>query len=128
MKHKALLPLLAGVILAGCAESAPITAPEAPQLNLTNQAPVAVMNNYSRKPIYSSGATVFRFYFHANDSYDPDGYITSYYWYPQYHCRIDSGTDSTFYIDVPANDTCGLSLTVTDNNGATGYTVQYYSW
>jgi hypothetical protein len=128
MKQKILLPLLAAMIMAGCADRAEVTAPEAPQHQLMNQSPVAVMTNWNKKPMFVNGQGVLRFEFHGNNSYDPDGYITSYFWYPQYHCRIDPGHGSTYHIDIPQGETCGLSLTVTDNSGATGYTVGYYSW
>lgn len=122
MKHiSPLVPLLAAA-LAGC-QDAGVTAPDTARLDLTNQSPVAVIRVTRELPLLN-GKT--RYYFSGTSSYDPDGSITQYYWYPQAYCRIDGAGTTTYYMDVPNGESCGLTLTVTDNGGATGSVVNYY--
>ena len=123
MRHRtALLPIVAAAMIAGC-QDAPVTAPEAARHNV-NQAPVAVIVNWYRKPI--GGTNLVRYELHGRNSYDPDGSIVQYYWYPEYHCRIDPAYGDSYYIDVPAGDSCGITLTVTDDGGATNSVTTYY--
>lgn len=120
-----LLPLLAVALAAG--PSIGVSATDGARPKRTNQAPVAVINNYSQKPIPASVPTK-RFYFNASGSYDPDGSIVGYYWYPEYHCRVDGASTSTYYMDIPEGESCGLTLTVTDNSGATTSVTNWYTW
>lgn len=124
MKRAAsLLSVVLATALAGC-QDAPVTAPASPQPSITNQAPVAVIRVTSRKPLPNGKVRVS---FSGTSSYDPDGTITQYYWYPDYYCRPDPAYGSTFYMDVPVGDSCGLTLTVTDDQGATNSVWDYYS-
>lgn len=118
----------ASVMLAGC-QDAPVTAPESPRLSITNQAPVAVITNSSQKPVgWVNGKAVMRFYFRGINSYDPDGTITQYYWYPDSKCRMDPAYTEAYYMDIPEGTRCGLMLTVTDNAGAQNTKLEYFTW
>jgi hypothetical protein len=126
MRRKILLPLLAAVLVAACADQGMLTEPDAPRLS-TNQAPVAVITVAHKKPWSQGGQFGLLYTFQGRNSYDPDGWITQYYWYPQAHCRLDGAYTESYQLFVPNGETCGLSLTVTDNQGATGWQVGYYS-
>jgi len=79
-----------------------------------NRAPIAIFTE-SVETVYTNEII----YFNASGSYDPDGYIISYFW------NLGDGTNATgitighIYSE---NGNYTVTLTVTDNDGATGST------
>jgi len=79
-----------------------------------NRSPVAVIIE-SAETVYTNEVI----HFNASDSYDPDGVVISYFW------NFGDGYTSTDMIVDHAyadNGTYTVTLTVTDNDGATGLT------
>jgi len=88
-----------------------------------NRPPVASFTYSPLNPFPNEPAT-----FNASNSYDPDGYIVSYFW------SFGDGANATGKVVTHAYANAGtysVTLTVTDNDGATGattvtVTVSYY--
>lgn len=123
---KRIVPILAlatAATLAGRPDT-PLTTSATVRPAVRSVAPVAVMRVTSKKPIPGGK---WRYWFSGSTSYDPDGTISSYYWYPDAYCRLDGAYGTTYYMDIPDGESCGLTLTGTDNSRDTDSDIQYFT-
>jgi len=90
------------------------TASSSDTKNILNRSPIAIFTESKEEAL--TGETIT---FNASASYDPDGTITSYFW------NLGDGTNATGISTSHAyseNGTYTVTLTITDNEGATGST------
>ena len=81
--------------------------------------PVAIIELSDETPEVGQDIT-----FDASNSYDPDGYIKSYYWNISINGKYEENNKKTFTAAFIESGTATIRLTVTDNNGLTDTAVK----